>query len=339
MNRSTDRPVENAHQAGDVRPCDEFAVIRDLFAPLTRGDPGAFDLTDDAALINVPDGQELVVTADAMSAGTHFRIEDPPDLIGRKLLRVNLSDLAGKGATPVSYLLTCAWPEDITRSWIERFVGGLALDQTQYEIHVIGGDTISTHGPMSLSLTAFGYVKKGKMLLRSGAGPGDVLYISGTIGDAGLGLKLLTGELDCRNDQYKDVLIDRYQLPQPRTQLGPKLLDLATACLDVSDGLVADAGHMAAASGLGLRIELEKVPFCHAARAVMTDPVSLLGAGDDYELLFAMPPDRQDQVQQISAALNIALTPIGQAIEGEGVEVVDARGNPVAIEQAGYRHF
>ncbi len=219
MTRATDRPIEKAHESDDMRPVDEFAVIRELFAPLTRGDPGAFDLTDDAALIDTPDGQELVVTADAMSAGTHFRNEDPPDLIGRKLLRVNLSDLAAKGATPVSYLLTCAWPEDITRSWIERFVGGLALDQTEYEIHAIGGDTISTRGPLSLSLSAFGCVKKGKMLLRSGARPGDMLYVSGTIGDAGLGLKLLTDELDCRNAPYKEILIDRYQLPQPRTRL------------------------------------------------------------------------------------------------------------------------
>ena len=225
--------------ANPHRPC-EFDLIARYFAPLAAGEAGAFGLTDDAAVLTPSPGWATVTTADAMVAGVHFLPEDPPDLIARKLLRVNLSDLAAMGARPRAYLLTTAFPAAIDDAWLAAFTEGLAADQAEFGIHLLGGDTVSTPGPLTLSLMALGEARDGAVLRRSGAKPGDTVYVTGTIGDAALGLDSLRGHLSGLGPRQAEYLAGRYRLPQPRMACGPRLLGLAHAALDVSDGLVGD---------------------------------------------------------------------------------------------------
>src|SRR5690349_12024169 len=215
----------------------EFALIRKYFAPLAAGFSGALDLEDDAATYAVPSGCELVLTADALVEGRHYLAADPADLVARKMLRVNLSDLAAKGAKPVGYLMTTALGPDIDEDWIAKFAAGLDADQKEYGISLMGGDTVATPGPTTLSLTALGLVPTGRALRRRGAKPGDRLFVSGTIGDGILGLKVLKGELFDLSADQRDALADRYHLPQPRLALGATLLagGKVTAAMDVSD--------------------------------------------------------------------------------------------------------
>ena len=303
----------------------EFALIAQHFRPLAG--PGGLALTDDAALLTPPPGRELVLAADAMVAGVHFLPEDPPETIGRKLLRVNLSDLAAMGADPLAYLMTVALPRATPASWLEGFVAGLALDQAEFGLQVLGGDTVSTPGPVSLSLTILGTVPPGQALRRGGARPGDALWVSGSIGDGALGLRAARGEIP-DPDGY---LASRYRLPQPRLALGRALRGLATACMDVSDGLVQDLGHLARASGCGAVLEAALVPLSPQARAA--DLGLLITGGDDYELLFALPPGALPPG-------NMAATRIGHFTAGPpGVLVLDKTGQPMPLSHQGWSHF
>ena len=227
----------------------EFDLIERLLRPLTRGYPGALNLTDDAALVRVPAGRELVVAKDAMVADVHFLADDPPDLVGGKLLRVNLSDLAAMGADPLGYLLVIARSPDVTDEWLQSFASGLLADQNRFGCHLLGGDTVSTPGPLTLSLTILGTVPEGSALLRSGAKAGDDVWVSGCLGDAALGLRVLRG-LAVTEDEAL-ALVDRYRTPRPRLALGTALRGIASAAIDVSDGLVADLGHILETSGVG----------------------------------------------------------------------------------------
>jgi len=303
----------------------EFALIARHFRPLAG--QGGLDLTDDAALLTPPPGRELVLAADAMVAGVHFLPDDPPQTIGRKLLRVNLSDLAAMGADPLAYLMTVALPRNTPDSWLEGFVAGLALDQAEFGLQVLGGDTVSTAGPVSLSLTILGTVAPGQALRRGGARPGDTLWVSGTIGDGYLGLRAARGDI-ADPDGY---LATRYRLPTPRLALGRALRGLATACMDVSDGLVQDLGHLCRASGCAAVLEAGRVPLSPQARGA--DLAALLTGGDDYELLFALPPGAMP-------APGMAITRIGHFTAGPaGVQVLDRTGQPMALSQQGWSHF
>ncbi len=318
---------------------NEFEIISDIFRPLTKGCSRSFDLQDDAAIVRVPKGHDLVVTKDAMVADVHFLETDPPESVGRKLLRVNLSDLAAKGARPLSYALACAWPHDLGMSWIEKFVHGLLIDQTEFDLYLLGGDTVSTRGAMTLSLTAFGVVRLGKFIERKGAQPGDDVWVTGTVGDAAMGLELLRGRRSVNDEEHRRFLQSRYRLPEPRLSVGRRLMDVATSCIDVSDGLAADAGHIAERSKVKLVIETNSVPVSDAARACAADIVSLIGAGDDYELLFTAPPAKRDRIVELADETRIAISTIGRVEDGEGVTVVDEKGSPVAVSRAGFRHF
>jgi thiamine-monophosphate kinase len=314
----------------------EFALIARHFRPLAG--EGALDLSDDAALLDPPAGKQLVLAADAMVAGVHFLPEDPPGTIGRKLLRVNLSDLAAMGAAPLGYLMTCAFARGTEDGWIAAFVAGLAQDQAEFGLSVLGGDTVSTPGPASFSLTILGTVAPGAALRRQGARPGDEVWVSGTIGDGALGLLALTGRLP--PDPY---LAERYRLPRPRLALGQALAGIARAAMDVSDGLAQDLGHLARAAGCGAELLADAVPLSGPARvALAVDPALLpriLGGGDDYELLFAADPADAPRVLAAGAATQTPVTRIGRFLDGQGVAVLDSGGRPLALPAAGWSHF
>ena len=280
-----------------------------------------------------------------MVAGVHFLPEDPPETIGRKLLRVNLSDLAAMGARPRGYLLAAAFPKDIDEAWIAAFAAGLAEDQGRFGVALYGGDTVSTPGPLTLTLTAFGAVPRDRALSRATARAGDLVYVSGTIGDGLLGLEALRGGLTDLPEAQRAYLAARYRLPEPRLDLGRRLAEtgLANAALDVSDGLAADLGHIAGESGLASEIEAGAVPLSAAARAVIEAAperlAGLLGGGDDYELLFTVAPGRAGEVAALALALDMPLTEIGHMAEGRGLRFRDPGGRDMALEGTGWRHF
>lgn len=313
----------------------EFALIHRYFAPLAAGFPGALGLEDDAATYQPPAGHELVLTADALVEGRHYLAADPADLVARKMLRVNLSDLAAKGAKAIGYLMTTALGPDIDEDWIAKFAAGLAADQQEFGVALMGGDTVATPGPTTLSVTALGIVPQGKALRRKGAKIGDKLYVSGTIGDGALGLKVLRGELLDLTPQQRGALADRYHVPQPRMTLGAALLGGAHAAMDVSDGLVADAGHIAEASRCGVIIRADRVPLSPAAQEALAGDLDLLPliltGGDDYELLFTASAARPEWPGPV--------TEIGEIVAGEGVRVLDRDGAEIALASRGFQHF
>jgi thiamine-monophosphate kinase len=319
----------------------EFGRIRRYFAPLAG--LGALDLTDDAALVDCQPGYRLVVTVDQAVEGVHFLPDDPPEMIAKKLLRRNLSDLAAMGATPRHYLLTSALPAARDDDWVRRFAEGLAEDQHHFGIALLGGDSTSTPGPIALTLTAIGQVAAGREIRRGGAKPGDRVWVSGTIGDAFLGLKVLRGDYAGLAPAHRAALAARFQLPEPRTELGPCLAGIAHAMIDVSDGLLADLGHDCETSGVGATVELPRVPLSPAARAAIAvdaalHPVLATG-GDDYELLFAAPPEADDEIGSLSQSLSLPITEIGAIAAGEGVRLVDGAGREIPVETPGWRHF
>jgi thiamine-monophosphate kinase len=322
---------------------DEFQLIADLFAPLARSYPGALNLTDDVALLAAELGFETAVTVDAMVAGVHFLPADPPDLVARKLVRVNLSDLAAKGARPFAVMLAAAFPRGTDMDWLRRFGDGLAADVGEFGIALIGGDTVSTPGPLTLSLTAFGRVGEGKALLRSGARAGDTIWVSGSIGDGALGLRAAQGQFSQLEASHAAFLAERYRLPRPRVALGPELIGLAHAGMDISDGLVQDLGHLCRASRLGAQVEAGRVPLSSAAQAALAEEHSLLATvltgGDDYELLFTAPPLASPAILELGTRVGVAVTAIGSMVEGAGVTVLDAAGQAMALGRGGWRHF
>jgi thiamine-monophosphate kinase len=323
---------------------DEFDSIARLFRPLATS-PEALGLMDDAALLAARPGYALVVTADALVEGVHFLPDDPADLVARKMLRVNLSDLAAKAAEPYGYMLTVAW----SLAWDEdrrtAFARGLGEDQATYGLKLFGGDTVSTPGPMTASVTMFGWVQSGRMIKRSGARAGDVLLVSGTIGDGSLGLSAAQGELDLPAEALAG-LANRYRLPQPRTALRHALLRHASAGADVSDGLLADAAHIGEASGLGVEIILDALPLSAPTAGFLNtahprdERKTLLGlatGGDDYEIVCTTSPDQVEALRAAASAVGVPLTVIGRMVEGQGVSAT-FHGEPVHLDALGWRH-
>jgi len=326
----------------------EFELIARYFAPLAKGFPGAYGLTDDAAVIAALPEHELVAKTDAIVGGVHFLLDDPPALIARKALRVNLSDLASKGAIPRAYMLAIMLPKTVNEAWIADFALGLAQDQKDYNVHLIGGDTDSTPGPLTIAITAFGDVPRERMLRRSGARDGDTVFVTGSIGDAALGLQALRGKLTGLGAHAAAFLADRYRLPQPRVTLGPRLIGLASASLDVSDGLLADLGHLCQVSELDAVIEAPRVPLSSAARSALGEDsgriATVLTGGDDYEILFTARPEAADELRELSQALQIPITAIGRMAsppvgKGGRITVLDESGKILNVDRAGWTHF
>ena len=321
----------------------EFALIAKLFAPLAAKNEAALGLKDDAATLRLLPGEELVVTVDALVEGVHFLHDDPAGLIAKKALRVNLSDLAAKGAQASNYLLALSLPDWIDDAWLTSFAAGLEEDQMRYGVTLLGGDTTSTPGPLTLCVTALGSIPAGRMLRRAGAKPGDLVFVSGTIGDAAAGLEMLQGKACKLSAEARENLIRRYRLPEPRLDLGRGLIGIASAALDVSDGLIADLGHIAEVSGVHIVIDAPLVPLSaelaslwgrgtHAFLRAAT-------AGDDYELAFTAAPAARGAIADAARAAGVAVQEIGRVEPGAGVDLIDEAGRAVAVDRPGFTHF
>lgn len=319
----------------------EFALIDRYFRPLAAGCQAALGLADDAAVLAAEPGTDLVVTVDALVAGVHFLAADPADLIARKALRTNLSDLAAMGADAVGYLLALALVPPVDEEWLDRFAAGLRQDQQAFGVVLLGGDTVATPGPVTVTVTALGRVPTGQALRRDGARPGDDLYVSGTLGDSALGLAALQGGLPDLAAGHRLALVERYHLPRPRLALGRALRGIASAAMDVSDGLAGDLRHLCTASGVGAQVDQAALPLSTAARAALDAAPELaeavLSGGDDYEILFTAPPDRRAAVAD--AAAPVAVSRIGSITDAAGLVLRGPGGGSGSLSARGFTHF
>ncbi|MDI9349704.1 MAG: thiamine-phosphate kinase [Candidatus Symbiobacter sp.] len=375
-------PMTTPPKASPDPALREFAWIARYFRPLAAGFAGSFNLSDDAAVLAVPPGFDQVVTADAVVAGSHFFADDAPDAIAKKALRCNLSDLAAKGARPWLYNLCLALPKNVTEDWLAQFCQGLAADQAEFAISLLGGDTVAVPhqangtasgtpgcvpgyvpGPLMVAITAIGLVRPGTMIRRNGAKPGDEIWVTGTIGDAALGLDLILNRYPGINlaDGDDKFLRDRYALPQPRLGFAAHCAEYAEksgkplfhAGLDISDGLVADLTHMAEESGVDIEIMAASVPISPAARSVLSLATVPLGrwlnGGDDYELALAAAPENHHLLMRLGREAELPLTRIGCAKSprqgtAPKCRVLDHNGQEMggqegAWAESGFRHF
>ena len=317
-------------------PLSEFDLINELLAPLATS-KAALGLKDDVAVLGARVGHELVLTTDTIVAGVDFFANDPPDEIARKALRVNLSDLAAKGAEPFGYLLTLCLPKSIDAKWLRKFARGLAADQKAFGITLLGGDLSSTPGPLTITVAALGHVPKGKTILRGGAGEDDLVFVSGTIGDSAAGLEAFKAK------KRIAPLIARYRIPQPRVALGQKLRGIASAALDVSDGLMADLGHIADVSKVHIAVDAALVPLSPALRKYWgAGPAAVLRAataGDDYEIAFTAPRNKRARVFAAAKAAGTRVSQIGWTMKGRGVALLGPDGKPMPFGDGGWTHM
>ena len=323
------------------RPGEDELIAR-YFAPFAG--PQGLGLRDDAALLSPPPAHDLVLTTDALVGGVHFFPDDPPAAIARKALRVNLSDLAAKGARPLGFLLAIALPNDWREDWVKAFAQGLAEDAAAYDCPLAGGDTVATPGPLTLAVTAFGAAPAGRMAPRSGAKPGDRLYVTGTIGDAAIGLRIRRGWGPDILTADRDFLLDRYLTPQPRVALAKAMSAHAHAGMDVSDGFVGDLTKMLAVSGVTARVPIYRLPLSAAGRAAVAANPDLFAVaatgGDDYELLASVAPESAPAFEADAAAAGVPLTWVGEALEGFAPpRFIGPDGGAVTFTIGAYSHF
>ena len=328
----------------DAESAEERLIAR-YFRPLATH-PGAFGLGDDAAALTPPAGCDVVLTTDGVIAGVHFFADDPPQTIGRKALRMNLSDLAAKGARPIGFLLSVALPSGTDEAWLAAFAQGLGEDAARYDCPLLGGDTDRTPGPTSVSIAAFGAVPHGKMVRRSTANVGDCVVVTGTIGDAALGVKLRRDRDLARRWQLTNAMADhleqRYLLPQPHNTLAEAVLQHAAAAMDVSDGLAGDLAKLCRASSVAAAIDVSRVPLSDAARAAIAAAPELLETvltgGDDYEIVLTLTPEKLAAFRAAAKAVGVAVTEIGNVQAGEGARFIQD-GKPLTFARASYSHF
>jgi len=328
-----------------ARESAEDRLIARYFRPLAT-DPGAFALGDDAAVVTPPAGCDLVLTTDGVIAGVHFFPDDPPERIGRKALRMNLSDLAAKGAKPAGFLLSLALPRGTDEAWIAAFAAGLGEDIAQYGCPLLGGDTDHTPGPVSVSIAAFGTVPRGKMVRRSTAKPGDTVVVTGTVGDAALGVKMREDASLAKRWRLMPAMArhleERYLLPQPRNALAEAVLHHAAAAIDVSDGLAGDLAKLVEASSVAAEIDVARVPLSDAARAAIgAEPAlieSVLTGGDDYEIVMTLPPQKLPALRAAAEAAGVPLTEIGRVQAGQGARFM-LDGKALSFARPSYSHF
>jgi thiamine-monophosphate kinase len=332
--------------AGEPKSAED-RLIATHFRPFATH-PGALRLTDDAAVIAPPPGHDLVLTADAVIGGVHFFAEDAADMIAKKALRVNLSDLAAKGAKPLGFLVTLALPKAVAASWVGLFARGLGDDAELYGCPLLGGDTTGTAGPVAISITALGSVPKNTMVRRSGAQAGDAVMVTGTIGDAALGLELRDTVTAAKrwklDNKHQDHLMYRYLLPQPRNALAEAIRLNATAAMDVSDGLAGDLGKLCDVSGVSADIDVAQVPLSEAAASVLAlEPAAMekvLTGGDDYEIVCTVPQERLAGFRAAAEAAHVPVAEIGRVTALKGSPQFFGRdGKPMQFKQTSFSHF
>lgn len=323
-------------------PSGEDKLIARFFGPIAT-DPGALGLTDDAAFIKPPPGTEIVLKTDAIVSGIHFFAEDPADSVAQKALRVNLSDLAAKGAKPLGFLVSLALPKDIGDDWLSAFASGLREDAATYKCPLFGGDTVRSPGPIMVSVATFGSVPEGRMVKRAGAKAGDHVFVTGSIGDAALGLRLRQGASWPLDDKQREHLLLRYLLPRPRNAMAQAVLDYASASMDVSDGLAGDLAKLCRVSKVAADIDVARVPLSDAAQAAVAHDASLLEpaltGGDDYEILCTVPPANIDRFRVAAMMARTAITDIGVIGEGEGAVFRSPDGEPLQFSRTSFSHF
>ena len=324
----------------DMSPEDR--LIARFFKPLATH-PGALGLSDDAAFLTPPPGFDLVLTTDAIVGGVHFFPEDAADTVAGRALRVNLSDLAAKGARPLGFLLSLALPREIGEQWLEGFAQGLRADADLFGCPLFGGDTDRTPGPIVVSIAMFGTVPEGTMVRRAGAKAGDRVFVTGTIGDAALGVMMRNGKRWKLDEPQRQHLLSRYLVPQPRNALAEAVRIHASAGMDISDGLAGDFGKLCRVSGVAADVDVARLPLSEAARAVIAanpDAVeSVLTGGDDYEIICTVPPAKAGSFQAAAGAANVAVSEIGEIKAGEGTRFIAADGRALAFKRASFSHF
>ena len=327
---------------------DEFDLIKRHFAPLSVGAPGALNLTDDAAILELAPGKRLVAATDALVAGVHFLADDPAGDIAKKLVRVNLSDLAAMGATPFAMLLAAVFPKNTNDDWMTAFSTGLGEDVAEFGVPLVGGDTVAVDGIkplLTLALTALGHVPGDQALTRQGADVGDGIYVSGTLGDGLVGLEVAKGGWEALSSAHRDFVLQRFRLPTPRLGLGQALLGVASAAIDISDGLLGDLDHICDWSGVGAEISAHALPLSKATQTALRIepglPGRILGGGDDYELLFTAPAVHNEMIRDRAEKESVRVTKIGTIVEnsGKGVVVTDLETLGLELPRSGYRHF
>ncbi len=313
----------------------ESDLIRRLFAPLAEHYPGALDLKDDAALIENRPGHDIVMTTDCLIEDVHFRLDDPPEAVAARSLRSNLSDLAAMGAEPHIYSMAISIPNHVDVPWLERFSAQLSKDQQTYDIHLAGGDTVATPGPLSISITAIGHVPGGTALQRRGAKPGDGIFVTGTIGDAALGLRILQENLELPDNEDREYLVKRFHFPSARIHEGFAIRARATACADISDGLVRDLSNILTVSGCRAVVEWGSIPLSRATLNALETTPSLadlvLSGGDDYELVFTGPDDLAKEFPRIGLVENADETKTSVEVWKDGQELT-------VLGVGGYEH-
>ncbi|PPC87185.1 MAG: thiamine-phosphate kinase [Hyphomicrobium sp.] len=326
------------------RISNETELIQTYLAPLARGCAGALDLSDDAAYISPIPGMDIVISTDPILAGVHFFADDNANDIAWKALAVNVSDLAAKGAMPVAYTMTLAFPDAPERAWMERFASGLAAAQQAFGCHLIGGDTDRTSGPLAIGITAIGQVPTGKMVRRRGARAGDHVFVTGTLGDAALGLKLRSsGSIFGAKvtDEAKSWLIDRYLRPQPRLQISAVLQRYATAAMDISDGFLKDLRRLCGPQGIALTFS--DLPLSTSARQIIMADIEqracVLAGGDDYEILFSVMAADKAAMMAAASLLGVCIKEVGVLRNESEILVRDDEGNVIEVSQSGYDHF
>jgi thiamine-monophosphate kinase len=320
----------------------EDRLIARFFKPLANH-PGALGLTDDAAIITPPPGCDLVLTTDAIVAGVHFFRDDLADVVARKALRVNLSDLAAKGAKPLGYLITLALNDDATDVWLEKFAQGLKADGERFSCPLFGGDTVRTPGPVTISVAMFGSVPESGMVRRAGAKAGDRVLVTGTIGDAALGLAIRNGARWSLPPPAREHLAGRYLLPQPRNALADAVRAFASAAMDVSDGLAGDLAKLCRASQIAAEIDVAKVPLSAATRAALVGDSALietiLTGGDDYEIVCTVAPGKVDEFHAAAQTAKVPLSEIGRVVAGQGTRFLGPGGAPMTFKRTAFSHF
>jgi thiamine-monophosphate kinase len=323
----------------------EDSLIARYFRPIATA-PGALGLTDDAAILKAtPD--DLVVTTDAIVEGVHFLADDPPDTIARKALRANLSDLAAKGAEPAGFVMTLALRE-ASDAWLAPFARGLGEDAISFGCALLGGDTVSTPGPMMISITAFGRTPPGGMVHRDSAGPSDRVVVTGTIGDAALGLDILKGGVAAAalgdDPAAREMLIQRYRVPQPRVGLAKAVREFASAAMDVSDGLAGDLAKLCAASGVSAVIDASSIPLSAPVQSLLARNAvgieAIVAGGDDYEILCTIPENHLEAFILAARLAGVPVTSIGTVITGTSVpRFLDGQGSEISLSRLSYSHF